>query len=84
MEIDPQGLQKLLKLTANTCEHELTCEESGELVHRYVEFRVTGTGPLPAELRGVEQHLSVCPDCVEIVEAVIGAIREERANPAAS
>ncbi len=77
MNIDPQGLRQLLKLTANTAEHELTCEESGELVHRYVEFRVSGKGELPEELRGVEQHLSVCPDCVEIVDAVIAAIRAE-------
>ena len=84
MEIAPKGLQQLLKLTANTAEHELTCEESGESVHRYVEFRVSGTGALPEDLRGVEQHLSVCPDCVEIVEAIIAAVREERASDALS
>jgi len=79
MNITPKSLQQLLKLTANTAEHELTCEESGESVHRYVEFRVSGSGPLPQDLRGVEQHLSICPDCVEIVEAIIAAIREEHA-----
>jgi hypothetical protein len=79
MDMNPKGLVQLLKLTANTAEHELTCEESGESVHRYVEFRVSGTGALPEDLRGVEQHLAVCPDCVEIVEAVIAAVREERA-----
>ena len=80
MDVTPKWLAKLLKMTANTAEHELTCEESGESVHRYVEFRVSGAGVLPEDLRGVEQHLSVCPDCVEIVEAIIAAVREERAN----
>ena len=80
MDITPKGLEQLLKLTANTAEHELTCEESGESVHRYVEFRISGAGPLPEDLRGVEQHLSVCPDCVEIVEAIIAAVREERSE----
>jgi len=82
MDITPKGLRQLLKLTANTAQEELTCEESGESVHRYVEFRVSGTGALPDDLRGVEQHLSVCPDCVEIVEAIIAAVREERASGA--
>ena len=80
MDVTPQGLEKLLKMTVNTAEHELTCEESGESVHRYVEFRVSGSGELPADLGGVEQHLSVCPDCVEIVEAIIAAVRDERAS----
>ena len=78
MDVTPNGLAKLLKMTANTAEHELTCEESGESVHRYVEFRVSGASELPDDLRGVEQHLSVCPDCVEVVEAIIAAVREER------
>lgn len=78
MDMTPDRLQQLLKLTANTAEHELTCEESGESVHRYVEFRLRGAGALPEDLRGVEQHLSVCPDCVEIVEAIIAAVRAER------
>jgi hypothetical protein len=82
MAITPKGLEQLLKMTANTADHELTCEESGESVHRYVEFRVSGTGELPKDLRGVEQHLSVCPDCVEIVEAIIAAVREERGSDA--
>jgi hypothetical protein len=82
MDVTPKGLQKLLKMTANTAEHELTCEESGESVHRYVEFRVSGSGALPDDLSGVGQHLSVCPDCAEIVEAIIAAVREERASVA--
>ncbi len=82
MDVTPKALQKLLKMTANTAEHELTCEESGESVHRYVEFRVSGSGALPEDLSGVEQHLSVCPDCVEIVESIIAAVREERASGA--
>ena len=84
MDIHPKALQELLRLTANTAEHELTCEESGESVHRYVEFRVSGSGPLPEDLRGVKQHLSVCPDCVEIVEAIVAAVREERASDGVS
>ncbi len=77
MRISNKALHELLRATGKTADQELTCDESGELVHRYVEFRVTGSGELPEELRGVEQHLSVCRDCVEVVEAVIAAIREE-------
>ena len=78
MRVNPHDLQQLLRLTANTAEQELTCEESGERVHRYIEFRASGQGDLPDDLLGVEQHLSVCPDCLEIVEAAIAAIRAER------
>ena len=80
MEMTPQNIKELLRLTANTADHELTCDESGELVDRYIEFRVYGSGPLPGDLKGVEQHLGVCPDCVEVIEAAIEAVRAEGAK----
>jgi hypothetical protein len=73
-----QQLQALLKMTVNTADHELTCEASGEILHRYIEFRVSGMGEMPGDLKAVEQHLSVCPDCYEVTEAIIRAIIAER------
>lgn len=83
MNIKNDELEQLLRAAANTCEHELTCNESGELVHRYVDFRVFGTGEMPEELRGVQQHVSVCPGCREIVESIIAAVRAEQGLPPA-
>jgi hypothetical protein len=81
MAINTQGLQLLLKVTANTAEEELTCEESGELVHRYVEFRVSGRTDFPPDLAMVHQHLTVCPECLEVVEAIIESVKAERGQP---
>ncbi len=78
MELTTQALQLLLQATVNTAEHELTCQECGDLVLRYIDYRVTGTGEMPADLRCVEQHLSVCPDCMEVVETIIAALCAER------
>ena len=75
--LDDKTMQGLLSSIANLAEHELTCDESAELMHRYVDFRVYGSGPLPADLKSVAQHLSICPQCTELVEAIIAATRME-------
>jgi hypothetical protein len=74
MNIPDDSLRKLLAWTVDTAEEELNCLETRAIVHRYVEFRLSGTGSLPADLKGVEQHLRVCQDCSEVTEAVIAAL----------
>jgi hypothetical protein len=78
MSLTEDRLSRLLKLTANTAEHELTCEECGDRLCRYIEFRVSGVGPMPDDLKAIGQHLSVCPDCEEVVEAIIATLKAER------
>jgi hypothetical protein len=77
---DYNKLRGLLQTVANLAEHEITCDESNELVHRYVDFRVYNDGPVPEDLKGIEQHLSVCPQCMEVVEAIVSATRAQQAG----
>ena len=74
---DDKTMRGLLSSIANLDEHELSCDQSAELMHRYVDFRVYGSGSMPGDLKGVAQHLSVCPQCTELVEAIIAAARVE-------
>ena len=79
MNIPDDSLRKLLAWTVETAEEELNCLETRAIVHRYVEFRLSGTGPLPDELKGVEQHLRVCQDCSEVIQAVIALLDDPEA-----
>jgi hypothetical protein len=77
MDVGREKLCTLLRLAVNTAEHEITCEESGERVHRYIEFRLAPTGELPEDLKLVEQHLKICPGCEELVNAILQSMRDQ-------
>jgi hypothetical protein len=77
VELTLERLKRLLASTLVTREVELTCEESGALVHRYIEHRLgPSASPLPADLRLVEEHLALCPACRDELEATIRALRQ--------
>ena len=54
MDVASQQLNTLLRLALHTAEVECTCDESGEIVHRYIEFKLRGVGDLPDDLKKVE------------------------------
>lgn len=63
-------LRQLASMTAATETAEIDCDEWLGLVGRYVESVRSGRLP-PEELAGVVQHVEVCPDCREELEALL-------------
>jgi len=71
----PQFLQRTLESILRTREHELTCEEVARLLDRYVDQRLAGAVDDSPEMRLVEEHHQICPECREEYEATVRALR---------
>jgi len=65
-------LRELLRLVQVTEPHELDCDAFLARVATLLEV-VAAEKELPAELRPVAQHLSVCPECKEEFDALLRA-----------
>ncbi|MEQ8764379.1 MAG: hypothetical protein RL885_10660 [Planctomycetota bacterium] len=72
--ITPQELQRLLELLDVTHTDEIDCTEFLHRVAGYVE-RLEASGKLPPGYEDVAQHLEVCPECNEELEALYRALR---------
>ena len=73
MKLDAQQIQDLARLTVATRPDEISCEEWLARVGRYVELKQAGAS-IPEELQCVVQHLDVCPDCAEELDALERAL----------
>jgi hypothetical protein len=73
-----QQLTTLLNLVQETEECEIDCEAVLARAARFIETIVGPHANLDANLREVAQHLRVCPECRDEVEAIIRAIRSDR------
>jgi hypothetical protein len=69
MPLSKQQIEVLVRLVRLTAEHEIDCDECLALVTEYIELRMAGA-PIPECLEVVEQHMSVCGECREVIEAV--------------
>jgi predicted anti-sigma-YlaC factor YlaD len=56
---------------------EVGCDECFELLDRYVELEVAGTGA-DAALPGLRAHLEGCPACREEHESLAALVRADR------
>lgn len=71
-----EQIDALLRLTMDTRPEEITCDEWLHLVGRYAELVFAGK-PVPPELQPVVDHLRLCPECAEELEALRKALAEE-------
>lgn len=77
MRLGIEELKTLLRLVDVTEAEEIDCDELLERLGSYVEgLGEDGTPPPGAE--DVVQHLRVCPECLEEVQALYEAFRDER------
>ena len=70
MEPTKKELAKLARMLADTAPSELDCGAVLDRVAPLLERSQEGE-PLDDELRQVEQHLRVCPECLEEFEALV-------------
>jgi hypothetical protein len=83
MSITFEDLRKLLALIEATVEEEIDCEELLGRLAGYVE-RLGPDGSPPPGYDDVVQHLQVCPECCEEVEALLRVVRATCPSAAAS
>lgn len=70
-----EQIAALGRLAMNTRPAEITCDELLDRVARYAEIVFAGK-PVPPELRPVADHLRVCVECTEELEALRKALVE--------
>ena len=76
MELDPETIRKLAKMTLETKPEEISCEDWVHRVGEYVEATRKGE-TLDARLRVVEQHGKDCRSCGQELEALKAVLEDE-------
>jgi len=72
MALSDKQLSDLAKMLANTAEQEIDCATLHERLAGYVQA-VQDRADLDRLMQEVAQHLSVCPECYEVLEALLKA-----------
>lgn len=75
MSLTNEQLANLLELLQDTEDCEIDCEAVLARAARFVEAILGPDARLDAALREVAQHLRICPECREEIEAIIAAVR---------
>lgn len=73
MKPDPEALKSLLAATLATRPEEIDCEQWLAQAGTYAELLSAGE-PIPEELELVAQHISVCAECNEELEALLALL----------
>ena len=71
---NPDDLDKLVRMVAETREEEIGCEECLDQLDRFVEMRLSGADTAAA-MPLVQDHLEKCGDCREEFEMLLEALR---------
>jgi len=66
--------RKLVQMSLQTREEEITCMECMDLLDQYVDILDAGHNPADV-LPEIEQHLSVCDCCHAELEALLVAVK---------
>ncbi len=73
----PEQLLELVAALAATAASEIDCDQLAERIAPFVESLEDGRTRLCSdEARAVEQHLAVCVECREEVDALRAALRD--------
>jgi hypothetical protein len=79
---NPDDLDMLARMIAETHDEEIGCDECLEKLDRYVEMRLSGMDTAAA-MPLVEDHLEKCGDCREEFEMLLEALRTSESTPGA-
>lgn len=71
---NPDDLDKLVRMVAETREEEIGCDECLEQLDRFVEMRLSGLDTAAA-MPLVQDHLEKCGDCREEFEMLLEALK---------
>lgn len=76
MRPNKQQIDTLARMAMNTRPEEISCDDWLALAARYAELEISGQ-PISEELQPVVDHLRLCPNCTEELEALREALRED-------
>lgn len=74
-QIDDKQLLQLARAVADTANDEINCEVFLDLAADYLEAHLRAGAVLSPDLKAVEQHLRVCPECFEEFQMLKDAVR---------
>lgn len=75
MSLSRPELQKMLDVVRATQSVEIDCDVCLMQVGEFAELNLVGK-PIPAGLKAIEQHLSICDECREEFEMLCMALRK--------
>jgi hypothetical protein len=70
-------LAGLTGMIAATRDEELNCTECASLAAEFIERQIAGK-PMDGALAKVEQHLQICPECTEELQALKRILESEK------
>ena len=73
MKPDSQHFESLTAMIMATKPEEIDCDEWLDRVARYAELVQRG-GSIPSDLKLVAQHVTVCPECSEELDALLALL----------
>lgn len=76
MQLDPETIRRLAKLTLESKPHELSCDDWIHRVGEYVEA-TRRDAPLDDRLRLVEEHAAECPSCEQELRTLRALLDEQ-------
>ena len=71
---NPDDLDKLVRMIAETREEEIGCDECLEQLDRFVEMKLSGLDAAQA-MPLVQEHLEICGECREEFAALLAALQ---------
>lgn len=74
MPLNPEQVDRLLKMIQQTREEELTCPECLDELDKYTQSILDGI-PLDGVLVRVREHLEACPCCTGQFELVLETLK---------
>lgn len=72
-DVPDHALEALARVVADTVHDEISCEQLLDRLGAYVEHRGDPKA-LPPLLKAVEEHLRICPECMQEYQALLAAI----------
>lgn len=73
-ELNNEKLSSLVEMIRLTKPEELTCDDLLDHVASYAEACARDL-PAPVGSEPVQQHLSICPECMEEFQALVDVLR---------
>ena len=73
-DLSGKTVQKILRLLSQTTQAELSCDDVHELLDEYADYTMNREDAARL-LPFVQQHLAMCPDCLEEYESLLKCLQ---------
>jgi hypothetical protein len=74
VKLSTHQYRTLAEVLLKTKPDEITCDEWLDQVAVFAE-QIAASRPIPAELQRLVDHVNICPECAEELDALVAALR---------